>query len=466
VKKTLLIFLLIALIVSCNDKEESSNGDTWLSGEIVNPKSDYIYITQYNKVLDTVKLDNNNFFTYKFKNPKEGIYSFNHNEYQAVYIEPGDSILLRVNTIEFDESLSFSGQGGDKNNLLMDFFLLNEKEAPLLARYNQLPPAEFETKLDSLRNEWESIYTSFLSKNEPTKTFKEVAESNIDYIYNMRKELYTSTHANKSSIDKNDFPADFYDYRENVDFGNELLRTTYPYYRFLNFYLDNLAHNQKQDEANFDRLSFLHNYAKLKVIDSVITNDSLKNDLLKYNVRRYLLNAKNSENEEKIITLFNKVSTNTQHKKIMNRLAEATIQLTPNHIVPNLELVTTKNTVTDLQGIINKPTVLYFWSMKSVPHYKSIHFKVSELKSKYPEYDYIGINTDTHYKKWLNIVKRLNYNLSNEYQFENIQEAEKKLVLTSVNKALILDKDGMILEGNTNLLSTEIEELLLGYINK
>ena len=203
-KKTLLIFLLIALIVSCNDKEESSNGDTWLSGEIVNPKSDYIYITQYNKVLDTVKLDNNNFFTYKFKNPKEGIYSFNHNEYQAVYIEPGDSILLRVNTIEFDESLSFSGQGGDKNNLLMDFFLLNEKEAPLLARYNQLPPAEFETKLDSLRNEWESIYTSFLSKNEPTKTFKEVAESNIDYIYNMRKELYTSTHANKSSIDKSD----------------------------------------------------------------------------------------------------------------------------------------------------------------------------------------------------------------------------------------------------------------------
>ena len=150
----------------------------------------------------------------------------------------------------------------------------------------------------------------------------------------------------------------------------------------------------------------------------------------------------------------------------MNKLAEATIQLTPNHIVPNLELVTTKNTVTDLQGIINKPTVLYFWSMKSVPHYKSIHFKVSELKSKYPEYDYIGINTDTHYKKWLNIVKRLNYNLSNEYQFENIQEAEKKLVLTSVNKALILDKDGMILEGNTNLLSTEIEELLLGYINK
>ncbi len=464
--KTVLFIFIALSIISCNNKEESINGATWLSGEIVNPKSDYIYITQNNKVLDTVKLNKNNFFSYQFKNPKEGIYFFNHKEYQAVYVEPGDSILLRVNTIEFDESLSFSGKGGDKNNLLMDFFLLNEKEAPLLARYNQLPPAKFETKLDSLKNEWESIYDTFLAKNESSKTFKKVAQSTIDYIYNMRKELYTSAHANNPSVDESSFPIGFYTYRENIDFGNELLRTTYPYYRFLNFYLDNLAHKQKQGEARFDRFSFAHNYTKLKLIDSIITNDSLKNDLLKYNVRRYLLNAKDAENEQKIITLFDKVSTNTNHKRRMNRLAQATIQLTPNHVIPNLELVTTDNTVEYLQKVIKKPTVIYFWSMKSVQHYKSIHIKVAELKSKYPEYNYIGINTDTHFKKWLTIVDRLKYNASNEYQFENIEKAEKQLVLTSVNKALIVDKDGMILEGNTNLLSTEIEELLLGYINK
>ena len=69
-------------------------------------------------------------------------------------------------------------------------------------------------------------------------------------------------------------------------------------------------------------------------------------------------------------------------------------------------------------------------------------------------------------KKWLNIVKRLGYNLNNEYQFDNIEVAEKKLVLTSVHKALIVDKDGVIIEGNTNLLSPEIEQQLLGYINK
>ncbi len=465
-KKHLLLLLLTLAIVSCNNKEETTDGATWLGGEIVNPKNDYVYITRNNKVFDTVKLDGNNYFSYQFENPEKGIYFFNHNEYQAVYIEPGDSILLRVNTIEFDESLSFSGQGGSKNNLLMSFFLLNEQEAPLLARYNQLPPIAFEAKLDSLKNEWESVYESFLEKNNTSKTFRKVAKSNIDYIYNMRKELYTSAHANNSSFNKENFPKDFYDYRENINFGDELLRTYYPYYRFLNFYLDNVAHNKKDGEGTFNRFSFAHNYAKINAIDSIITNDSLKNDLLKYNVRRYLLNAKNAEEEQRIVALFDELSTNESHKKRIGKLAEATMQLTSDNKIPDLPLVTTDNTVVDLLSTINKKSVIYFWSMKSVQHYKSIHIKVAELKSKYPEYDYIGINTDTHYKKWLNIVKRLGYNLNNEYQFDNIEVAEKKLVLTSVHKALIVDKDGVIIEGNTNLLSPEIEQQLLGYINK
>ncbi|WP_133240831.1 TlpA family protein disulfide reductase [Marixanthomonas spongiae] len=466
--KKLLFFLFIATltVISCNDNKEPATGDTWISGEIVNPKNDFIYITRNKKVLDTVKLDNNNFFSYQFKDPEAGIYFFNHNEYQTVFVEPGDSILLRVNTIEFDESLSFSGKGGEKNNLLMRFFLLNEKEAPLLARYYQLPPAEFETKVDSLKKKWEKIYNGFLAKYDPSETFKEIAQSNIDYIYYMRKELYTAAHANKNTLNPIIYPAGFYAYRDKIDMGNELLRTTYPYYRFLNFYLDNLAHEKREAKTHFNRLSFAHNYAKLRVIDSVITNDSLKNDLLKYNVRRYLLNAKNAENEEKIIALFEETSTNTQHIKRMKKLAEATMQLTPNHSLPNLELVTTNNTLVQLKEVIKNPTVFYFWSVKSARHNKTIHLKVAELKSKFPEYDYIGINTDTNFKKWLNMVKKQDYDLSHEYQFEDIGQAEKKLVLTSVNKALIVDKNGKILEGNTNLLSTEIEEQLLGYINK
>ncbi|UAB80289.1 hypothetical protein INR76_09185 [Marixanthomonas sp. SCSIO 43207] len=463
-KAKLLLLLLLITVLACNDTNDTSSKATWLSGEIVNPKSDFVYITQNNKILDTVKLNSNNYFSYQIKDAKKGIYFFNHNEYQAVYVEPGDSILLRVNTMEFDESLSFSGRGGNQNNLLMKFFLLNEDEAPLLAKYNQLPPKEYETKIDSLKKGWEAIYKNYLDRNNPSDTFKKVAQANIEYIYNMRKELYTSAHL--SIYEENEYPKGFFDYRKSLNYGSELLRTFYPYYRFLNYYTDNLAHNKIEGSKRFNRTSFSHNLEKIKILDSIITNDSLKNDLLKYNVRRYLLNAKNAEEEKQIVEVFNSLNTNPNHKAKINKLASATIKLTPNHTIPDLILVTTDNTLKNLQGIITKPSVIYFWSMKSNKHYKNVHQKVAELKSKYPEYNYIGINTDTHFKKWRNIVNQLGYNPANEYQFEDIDEAEKKLVLNSVHKTLIVDKNGKILEGNTNLLDQNIEELLLGYLNK
>ena len=56
------------------------------------------------------------------------MYTFSHVEFQVFYLNPGDSLMLRVNTLEFDESLSFTGMGSKGNNLLIDLFLLNEAE--------------------------------------------------------------------------------------------------------------------------------------------------------------------------------------------------------------------------------------------------------------------------------------------------------------------------------------------------
>jgi hypothetical protein len=119
----------------------------------------------------------------------------------------------------------------------------------------------------------------------------------------------------------------------------------------------------------------------------------------------------------------------------------------------------------DVHTIINRPTVLYFWSAESVKHFKNLHSRAAELKSKYPEYDFKGINTDTHFKKWKEVVYKSGYNPMHEYQLENIKDAEQKLLINSINKAIIVDENGIILDGHTNLFSPTIEENLLGYLN-
>ncbi|MBT8255545.1 MAG: hypothetical protein KJO23_03310, partial [Bacteroidia bacterium] len=190
------------------------------------------------------------------------------------------------------------------------------------------------------------------------------------------------------------------------------------------------------------------------------------NRLLRSAATRYFLHAKNEKDERKLLDRFLALNTSMVDHKEVAYLAEATINLTPGHTIPNIKLLTAENTVKDLHSAINRPSVIYFWSSKSIKHYKNIHTRASELKSKYPEYSFIGINLDDHFKKWLKVVKNSGYDANSEYQMENFEDAEMKLVIDSMNKAMIVDADGIILNGNTNLFDISIERELLGFLNK
>ena len=68
VKKLLLLFTVFTLIFSCKNKEEETVKYTYVGGEIVNPKGDYVLFYKDEQFLDSVKLDANNHFIYKGNN--------------------------------------------------------------------------------------------------------------------------------------------------------------------------------------------------------------------------------------------------------------------------------------------------------------------------------------------------------------------------------------------------------------
>lgn len=465
IRKLLLLFLILPFVCCTNGKHEDIEL-TWIGGQIINPKSDFVVILKDNHVLDTVKLDSNNFFKFSTGCIAPGLYSFTHSEYQIFYVEPGDSLMIRVNTADFDESLTYSGTGAAENNLLIDLFLMNESENTLMPALYRLSPADFEQKIDSLRAVRMALYNDYDSHQKLRKGFKAIAMANIDYDYYSKKELYTSANSANSELLPEDFPEDFYAYRDEIDFGNISLRSYYPYYRFLNRYFDNLANAKYTSGGSYmNRNSYEHNFYKIHIIDSLIKCDTLKNSLLKTSTRRYLINGKDAENEKKIVALFKQVNTNKAHHEEIDKLAASTMLLTPGNKVPNVLLVNYDNVMKDLHSIVNRPTVLYFWSSESVKHFKNLHTRAAELKAKYPEYDFLAINTDTHFKKWRDVVRKSGYQNLMEYQLENVQEAEFKLLINSMNKAIIIDKRGIILDGHTNLFAPSIEDHLLGYLN-
>ena len=460
--KKLLPLLLVIILLSCKNKEESTVQTTWISGQIINPTLDYIIFSKGNDILDTVKLDSNNFFLYKTDKITPGLYNFKHSESQVFYIEPGDSLLMHINTMDFDESLAYSGRGGEQNNLLMYLYLKNETENNNLPDWYTLPSKAFTGKIDSLKQIKLQEYTDFIEKNEVSENFKNAALANITYDYFIKKEKYAS--ANRNNPEK--FDENYFDYRNEIDFERDELKFYYPYYRFMNRYFENMVFSGYGVNSNVDRNSYDFNFKKIQLIDSTVTSDTLRNSLLRYNALWYLINANDAKEERKFFEEFSKMNTDKKHLAEVGKMYEATVKLTPGNTIPNVALVNTDNIVKDLLSIIKAPTVIYFWSGQSPTHYKNIHNRAAELKSKYPEYDFLGINTDTHYKKWRQIINKSSYNPAQEFQIENLNDAEKKLLLKYMNGAIILDKNGVILEGKTNMFNTNFEELLLGFLNK
>lgn len=435
---------------------------TYIGGQIVNPTLDYIIFSKGNHVLDTVKLDANNFFQYKTDKIKSGLYSFKHSEIQVFYIEPGDSLLMHINTIDFDESLAYSGQGGEQNNLLMYLYLRNETENLNLPKWYALSSKDFESKIDSLKKLKTTEYKEFVENNEVTDGFKKVALANIEYDYYSKKEMYGA--ANRRNPEK--LGKHFFDYRKNINFALDEFKFYYPYYRFMNRYFENIVSSEFNKKERVDRNSFKYNYRKIQLIDSVVTSDSIKNNLLRYSAMYYLLNAKDSEEERKFFEAFSKMNTNKKNLEEVSKVFNTSVKLTAGNPIPNIHLVSIDNVVKDLQSLINEPIVLFFWSSQSVAQYRNIHNRAAELKSKYPEYDFVGINTDTHFKKWRETVNKSGYNPSSEFQLENLADADKKFILNSMNTVFIVDKNGVILEGKTNMFNTNFEELLLGFLNR
>src|SRR5680860_46605 len=102
--------ILVFLTVGCEKSNE--NAATYFGGQIINPKTNYVLFLKDEKVIDTLMLDKSNRFLKKIPSLEEGLYTFKHgNDLQYIYLEPSDSVLVRLNTWDFDQSLVFSGKG-------------------------------------------------------------------------------------------------------------------------------------------------------------------------------------------------------------------------------------------------------------------------------------------------------------------------------------------------------------------
>lgn len=455
-KKFLLLFFLLGFL-SCAEEGIESNA-VYLAGEIINPTDRYVVLLKGEQPLDTAALNDQNRFAFRLDSVQAGLHSFKHDpEYQYVYLEGGDSLQIRLNTIAFDESLVFSGRGEEINNFLVELFLESEGEEYLIRdSYIPMEPKAFSVRLDSLKVFKLKRLEKLQQETPLSEGAYQAAEASILYQNYLYHEKYPFWHRKMTGDGGlHDLPSDFYHYRKNVSYDDPGLTFLRPYHDFMIYHIGNLAYMgcRKSCEISKNEIgNKLHfNTHQLHLIDSLVTGEELRDNLFRTVAFDYLLKNDSEENFEKFMKEFHRLSGTNRHLPEIDRLGEAIQNLRPNQEVPDLMVENSTGINQSLQTIsADGNVVFYFWSGPQQHHLTNIVRRVRTLSEIHRGYRFVGICLNTDRERWKTLVD--SYSLDPEDQFwaGDFEKFVQTLVVDNTYKS-VLARDGKIVNGFANL---------------
>ncbi len=409
------------------------------------------------KALDTIYLNKNNTFSTRLDYIKEGLYSFKHGpEYQYIYLEPKDSIIIRLNTWDFDESLVFSGKGAEKNNFLLSIYIQNEKENNTFYPNYNLKPQEFLNKTATIESLNQHLYTQLTDTGvELSSKFKELAKVAVSFPIYLRKEIYPYMHKNRFQLDSlPTLPTNYYDFRKKININNQDLIDFAPYHNYVNNYLNSLVYNKCDGKENkTERI--------LNTIVANITVEELKNRLLYQAIYGDFRNSRHSCCiNENALTIFNKNCTDKTLLDQINSLAEDCDNNKNQSPFKDFEIIARDNTISTIKTILkNKKSVVYFWSPEKMSAEMLIR-RVAYLKNKYPSLKFVGINMKPTKKG-----SKTKQFLNNQYVLSD-KSFGNKLIKSKEPRTILIDKNGIVTNSFTYLSSPYFEKQLFELENK
>ena len=465
----LIIFSCLLLLTGCNDNSDESRS-VFIGGQINNPETDYIVISKENKTIDTLYLDEKNQFGKDFEDLEGGIYTFKHPpESQIMYMEPGDSIIIWLNTMAFDESLNFSGEGSDKSNFLLDMFLKNQSNNDLILTYYKIEPTKFAKITDSIKEQRLLNLEKLKEEHEFSDEFLEIARASIDYEFYDLRERYTFLIRKYYTSFADKIPDNFNDYRDQIDFNNEQLQDYYVYTNLIDDYLrsksiEQCVEKHKDHKKCFNINSFKNIERRILLIDSISDITSLKNEFLDRLAAQAITMAERESRLDSILNLLESIDyTNIE---IAHQLAEIQENYFVGKSLNKLKAQNTDGKIIEYGEIIERPTLTYAWSLYSPAHHRWQHNIINNLKEKYPEIDFLGINIDLgEREEWLRTMETFGYDKETEFQITR-RAPSKETYRKYLNKVFLVNSDGTIVKGDLQFGSPGFENDIVEFLNK
>ncbi len=446
IKHIVPVFFLL-LIFSCTSTKK--NTTTYFGGKIINPKSGYVILYQMEKVIDTFFLDNDGKFLGKLDSISKGLYYFNHGvEHQYLYLEPQDSLLIRLNTWDFDESLVFSGTGAKRNNMLIDCFLSNEKDSKKFYKYYSLSPSEMKLKVDSTQKVKLIKYNEFIEHNpDEAKGFKKLLKISLTYPLYSRLEIYPRAHKSCEKDHKNELSeiaSTFYKHREEANINSDTLMYFNAYSDYVTNYLYNVAYSKTRDFSPKFTVNLL------QTIDAKIQSEKIKNELLMQTVISHFYNNSTCTNYNNAFFTFFKLSTNIKHKKKVQRLVNDTKLELEGEKLSDFDVINFNHNSQPIHDVIKgKKSLLLFWTSKQLGSEYLIS-RIKYLKSSYPTVQFLLINIDKNKESRIDKL-----NIKSQFYIDKTSAANKFLS-SKLSRTILINQKGVITNSYASLYSNKL----------
>lgn len=454
--------LLLSLFSSCKKDFSGDNYVAYFGGEVANPTNPYVLFCKDNVVIDTIPLNKDNTFFKKFDSLAPGLYTFKHEpEYQYVYFDKNDSIQVHIDSKDFDQSIIFCGRGDRKNNFLMDMFLRNEKDKNNMFEVFDYDVADFNKYIENINKENEKFYTAKKEEIKWSPEFDVFAKAAYKFSDYTKKEIYPIIHKLRTGKDVYEkLPADYYDFRKEVDFNNVTLTDFSPFVMYVNHMLNNVSSIKYHNHFTEVDLALKTNVNKLNVADTLIKNEKVRNIVLNNIAFQYLLEDQNMVNNKEFLETYHKYSTDRSKKNEILKIGNAIQLLTAGKPLPEVQLTDIDGNKVSSNDLIKRNTVFFFWSEKLDSHFVASHKKVLDFQKKYPNYDFIAINLDNETKSMSELLSNYKFNSIKEYRCVNFDDIRDKWAITKVSRTIVVNADKTIKFGFTNIFDIDFEDYL------
>ena len=261
----LLILFFVFSFISC----KNDNQNIFFGGKILNKSADRIILNKDDNIIGESSIDENGFFHMKLDSINSGLYNFFlQPEFQYVILEKNDSVYIRLNSLDFDESLVFIGNGASKNNFLMDVFLNFEKNEEILNKSFNESFGNYLNAVDSVLSVQEKKFIEFKSKVEISEFSEKIINNAILFPYMEKIQSFIL----RRNINEELWRKVIYDYK--IDLNDKYLTFFKPYIDFIYLYTFNITRTKNKE---IDKIDF--QIDRLNIINELISSDEIKSKL-------------------------------------------------------------------------------------------------------------------------------------------------------------------------------------------